>query len=82
MTPRRVTITSLGRFVPEKVLTNFDLERMVDTSDEWILERTGIRERHIADKDTATSDMAAAAARQTLSRRGLSADDIPVARCN
>jgi 3-oxoacyl-[acyl-carrier-protein] synthase-3 len=60
------------------VLTNSDLERIVDTSDEWILERTGIRERHIADKDTATSDMAAAAAREVLSRRGLSADDIPV----
>jgi 3-oxoacyl-[acyl-carrier-protein] synthase-3 len=47
--PRRATITALGRFLPEKVLTNADLEKMVDTSDEWIMERTGIRERHIAE---------------------------------
>jgi 3-oxoacyl-[acyl-carrier-protein] synthase-3 len=78
MTPRRVTITSLGRFVPEKVLTNHDLARMVDTSDQWIQERSGIRERHVADKDTATSDMAAGAAREVLSRRGISADDVPL----
>ena len=48
----------MGYYVPEKVLTNFDLEKMVDTSDQWIVERTGIRERHIAAPDQATSDLA------------------------
>ena len=76
MTTRRATITSLGRFVPEKVLTNTDLEKLVETSHEWIMERTGIRERHIADKGTATSDLAAAAARKVLERRGLAPEDI------
>lgn len=78
MTTRRATVTSLGRFVPERILTNADLERLVDTSDQWIVERTGIRERHIAEKGVATSDLAAAAARDVLLRRGLKADDIPV----
>ncbi len=78
MSKRRATITSLGRFLPKKLLTNADLEHMVDTSDEWIQERTGIRERHIADKDMATSDLATEAARDLLSRRGLAADDIPL----
>jgi 3-oxoacyl-[acyl-carrier-protein] synthase-3 len=76
MTVRRATITALGRFVPEKVLSNFDLEKMVDTSNEWILERTGIQERRIAEKGVATSDLAAAAARDMLERRGLTPDDI------
>jgi 3-oxoacyl-[acyl-carrier-protein] synthase-3 len=76
MTARRATITALGRFVPEKVLTNFDLEKMVNTSNEWILERTGIQERHIAEKGVATSDLAAAAARDMLARRGLEPDDV------
>ncbi|MFQ5790901.1 MAG: beta-ketoacyl-ACP synthase III [Acidobacteriota bacterium] len=78
MTSRRATITSVGRFVPEKRLTNFDLERMVDTSDQWIRERTGIRERHIADAGMSTSDLATAAAREALARRGLAPDDIPL----
>lgn len=78
MTTRRATITSLGRFVPEKVLTNEDLERMVETSNDWILERTGIRERHVAEKGVATSDLAAAAAKEILARRGLDPDDIHV----
>ncbi len=76
MTTRRATITSLGRFVPEKVLTNLDLEKLVKTSHEWIMERTGIRERHIAEKGTATSDLAAAAARNVLERRGLTPEDV------
>jgi len=56
-------IAGTGRYAPEKVLSNHDLERMVDTSDEWITERTGIRQRHIAAEGETTSDMAAHAAR-------------------
>lgn len=78
MTTRRATITSMGRFVPEKVLSNADLERLVETSNDWILERTGIQERHIVEKGVATSDLATAAAKDMLARRGLSPDDIPV----
>lgn len=69
-------ISALGCFVPPGVLTNFDLSRMVETNDAWIVERTGIRERHIADQQTATSDMAIAAARETLENAGISADDL------
>ena len=76
MTFRRAAITSVGRFLPEKVLTNQELAKMVDTSDEWILARTGIRERHIVEKGTGTSELAAKAAQEALDRRGLSADDI------
>jgi 3-oxoacyl-[acyl-carrier-protein] synthase-3 len=78
MTTRRATITSLGRFVPEKVLSNADLEKLVETSDDWIMERTGIRERHIVEKGTATSDLATRAARDVLERRGLTPEDIPL----
>jgi 3-oxoacyl-[acyl-carrier-protein] synthase-3 len=73
---RRATITSIGRFVPDRVLSNQDLEQMVDTSDAWIVERTGIRERRIADNGTATSDLAAAAAQEALDRRGIGPDDV------
>lgn len=73
---RRATITSVGRFVPEKVLSNHDLERMVDTSDEWIVGRTGIRERRIAEEGTGTSVLAAAAAQEALDRRGITPDDV------
>ncbi len=69
-------ITAVGRFIPPDVLTNEDLSRMVETNDRWIVERTGIRERHIADKQTATSDMAVAAAREALERRGIGAAEI------
>jgi 3-oxoacyl-[acyl-carrier-protein] synthase III len=75
-TKRRATITSIGRFLPERVLSNHDLEQMVDTSDQWIVERTGIRERRIADRGTGASDLAAAAAQEALDRRGMAADDI------
>jgi 3-oxoacyl-[acyl-carrier-protein] synthase III len=61
-----VGITGLGAYAPERVLTNADLERMVETSDEWIATRTGIRERRIADADQAASDLALPAARQAL----------------
>lgn len=76
MTLRRATITSIGRFLPEKVLSNHDLESLVDTSDQWIVDRTGIRERRIADKGTGTSELAAAAAQEALDRRGISADEV------
>ena len=72
----RVQISSLGTYVPPKVLTNEDLERMVDTSNEWILKRTGIRERHVADDDVATSDLAVEAARAAISQAGLTPSDI------
>ena len=76
MTQRRATITSVGRYLPEKVLSNQDLAEMVETSDEWIHGRTGIRERHIAEKGTGTSELASKAAQEALDRRGLSADDV------
>ena len=62
----RAKISALGTYVPPRVLTNADLEKMVETSDEWILQRTGIRERHIVDKGVATSDLGAAAAKRAL----------------
>jgi 3-oxoacyl-[acyl-carrier-protein] synthase-3 len=73
---RRPKITAVGCYVPPKLLTNADLERMVDTSDKWILERTGIRERHIADPEVATSDLAFEAARAALAQRGVDASDL------
>ena len=66
----------LGKYIPEKVLTNADLEKMVDTSDEWITTRTGIKERHIAAKDEATSDLATKAARQALKAASLEPQDL------
>jgi len=71
-----VSIWGLGMFVPERRLTNADLERMVDTSDEWIRTRTGIRERRIAGPEQATSDLATAAARAALADAGVSAGEL------
>ena len=62
----RVKISALGTYVPPKILTNADLEKMVETNDQWITERTGIKERHILEKGQGTSDMAAEAARRCL----------------
>ena len=73
---RRVQISSLAISVPPRVLTNSDLEAMVDTSNEWILKRTGVRERHIADDGVATSDLAAEAALAAIGRAGLTPSDI------
>jgi 3-oxoacyl-[acyl-carrier-protein] synthase-3 len=70
---RKVKISALGCYVPERVLTNHDLEKMVETSDEWILTRTGIAERHIAGPGVATSDLAVEAARRALEQRGIDA---------
>lgn len=72
----RAKITALGTYVPPRVLTNRDLEKIVETSDEWILTRTGIRERHIVDEGVATSDLAAEAARRALAERGIDPTEI------
>jgi 3-oxoacyl-[acyl-carrier-protein] synthase III len=72
----RAKITALGTYVPPRVLTNKDFEKMVETSDEWILTRTGIRERHVVDKGVATSDLATEAARCALLHRGIQAKDL------
>jgi 3-oxoacyl-[acyl-carrier-protein] synthase III len=69
-------IRSIGRFIPERTLTNQDLEKMVDTNDEWIVSRTGIRERHILEKGLGNSYMASRAARECLDRAGVSAEEI------
>jgi 3-oxoacyl-[acyl-carrier-protein] synthase-3 len=76
MTRQRAAITSLGRYVPERVVTNADLEKIVDTSDEWIRTRTGIRERHYVEPGTPTSELAFRAARECLERRGVAPDEV------
>lgn len=73
---RTCSITGIGSYVPEKVLTNADLEKMVETSDEWITSRTGIKERHIAAKDEFTSDMAAKAALRAMKMASVTSDQI------
>ena len=72
----KAKITSLGTFAPPGVLTNRDLEKMVETNDQWIVDRTGIRERHIAPPEIATSDMAVEAAKIALERRGISGKEL------
>ena len=73
---RRAVIKSLATYVPPRLLTNADLEKLVDTTDEWIMQRTGIRERHIVDPGVATSDLAKEAALEAISRAGLTPADI------
>jgi 3-oxoacyl-[acyl-carrier-protein] synthase-3 len=73
---RRAKISALGTYVPPRVLTNADLEKMVETNDQWIVERTGIRERHILEKGLATSDMAVEAAKQCLAERGIGPTEV------
>ncbi len=73
---RKVGIIGLGSYLPKKVLTNFELEKMVDTTDEWIRTRTGISERRIAQAGEATSDLAALAAKQALKDAKLAPDDV------
>jgi 3-oxoacyl-[acyl-carrier-protein] synthase III len=73
---RRAVIKSLATYVPPRLLTNADLEKLVDTTDEWIMQRTGIRERHIVDPGVATSDLAREAALEAISRAGLAPTDI------
>jgi 3-oxoacyl-[acyl-carrier-protein] synthase-3 len=72
----RAKISALGTYVPPRVLTNADLEVMVQTSNEWLISRTGIRERHIVKKGVATSDLAVEAAKKALAQRGIGADDL------
>ncbi len=72
----RARVVSTGSYVPEKILTNFDLEKMVDTSDEWIIERTGINQRRIADDDQAASDLAYEASKAALEYAGLKPKDL------
>jgi 3-oxoacyl-[acyl-carrier-protein] synthase-3 len=74
----KAKITSLGTYAPPGILTNSDLEKMVETNDQWIVDRTGIRERHIAAPQVATSDMAVEAAKIALERRGISAKEVEV----
>jgi 3-oxoacyl-[acyl-carrier-protein] synthase III len=73
---RRVKISALGTYVPPRLLTNADLEKLVDTNDQWIMSRVGIRERHIVDKGVATSDLAVEAAKKALVERGSPASDL------
>lgn len=72
----RIKIRSMGIYLPEKILTNADLEKMVDTSDEWITTRTGIKERRIAREDEVTSDLGVAAARKALENGGLKPQEV------
>jgi 3-oxoacyl-[acyl-carrier-protein] synthase-3 len=73
---QRVKISALGTYVPPRLLTNADLEKMVDTNDQWIMERVGIRERHLVDKGVATSDLAVEAAKKALAERGIEPSDL------
>jgi 3-oxoacyl-[acyl-carrier-protein] synthase-3 len=73
---QRAKISALGTYVPPRLLTNADLEKMVDTNDQWIVERTGIRERHLVEKGVATSDLAVAAARAALAARGIAPSEL------
>ena len=69
-------VTGTGAHVPERILTNFDLEKMVDTSDEWIRRRTGMVERHIADENTASSDLGIQAALKAITMAAIDPEEI------
>lgn len=73
---KKIKILSTGMYLPQKVLTNFDLEKMVDTSNEWIITRTGIRERRIVDPEIATSDIAVEAAKDCINKVGIHPNEI------
>jgi 3-oxoacyl-[acyl-carrier-protein] synthase-3 len=73
---RPVGILGTGSYLHEKIISNYDLEKLVDTSDDWIVTRTGIRTRHVVDKDTATSDLATQAAKKALEDAGVSAEEL------
>src|SRR3989338_3661035 len=73
---KKAGIVGVGFYVPEKVLTNYDIAKMVDTSDEWIRTRTGITERHIAEKGVGTSDLSARAAEKAMRAAGVKPEDI------
>ena len=78
MQQRKARIIALGSYLPAQVLTNQELEKLVETSDEWIFSRTGIRERRIAASDEFSSDMGAKAALQALETSGLTPDEIDI----
>ena len=69
-------IAGTGRYLPEKILTNFDLEKMVDTTDEWIRTRTGVERRHVCADDETTSDMCVEAAKNAMESAGVTAEEI------
>jgi len=73
---RQVKVSGLGTYVPPRVLTNDELEKMVDTNSEWIMQRTGIKERHIAEKGVATSDIALPAALAAIKEAGITPDQL------
>jgi 3-oxoacyl-[acyl-carrier-protein] synthase-3 len=81
MSQPRAIITGTGSYLPEKRLTNDDLAKMVDTNDEWITQRTGIKERRIAAKDESTASMATVAARKAIESAGIAATDIDLIVC-
>ena len=74
----RATITSTAHHVPEKILTNYDIEKMVQTSDEWIQNRTGIKQRHIVSEDEASSDLSTHVANKLLKKRGINPEQIDI----
>ncbi|MEA3227890.1 MAG: beta-ketoacyl-ACP synthase III [Campylobacterota bacterium] len=74
-------LRSIGAYAPKNILTNDDLSKMVDTTDEWITKRTGIKERHIADKDEYTSDLGVEAAKLAIERSGVAKEDIDMVVC-
>ncbi|MCX5713674.1 MAG: 3-oxoacyl-ACP synthase, partial [Candidatus Omnitrophica bacterium] len=73
---KKVGIIGVGEYLPKRILTNADLEKMVDTTDEWITTRTGIKERHLAKKEEATSDMAFQASLEALENAKIKAEDL------
>ncbi len=79
--PIYAAFRSIGAYVPEKILSNADLEKMVDTTDEWIVKRTGIKERHIAADGEHTSDMGAKAAEMAIERAGIAKEKIDLVIC-
>ena len=76
MAPARSRVTGIGFHVPPRVVTNHDLEKLMDTSDEWIVERTGIRERHFVDAGTGSSELGVEAARRALADAGRTPGDV------
>src|SRR3954470_10257807 len=77
----RSVVRGFGSALPKRVMTNADMEHVVDTSDEWIVQRTGIRQRYLAGEDETTSSLGAAAARAALDNAGLTPDDIDMIVC-
>ena len=73
---RKAGVIGIGGYVPDKILSNFDMEKIVDTSNEWIVTRTGIKERRVSAEDQATSDLAAVAAQRAIASAGISAEEV------